>query len=709
MSDKSRRADAPAANGGAAQFAATFAEALEHHRAGRVNEALALYRRILEADPQHVDALHMTGEIALRAGRPDLAIEMVGKALEIHGDASIFLVTYGAALDAQGKLVEAVAVYDRALALDPKCAAAHCNLGSTLRELGRPADAVASCRRAIALLPDFPEAYSNLGAALHALGEPAEAVDAYRRALALKPDYVEALSNLGYALQELKQFDDAIACYARALTLRPNLAAVYVNLGGALQQKGQLQEAVEAYRHALAFAPGAAEANSNLGNALRDLGLLDEAIDAYRRALAAKPDYVKAHSNLLFCLNYAPDLPAEAIFAEYRRWNERHAKPLAPAEPRYAVARDPERRLRVGYVSPDLRRHSARHFIEPLFERHDRSAVEVFAYAELMREDDVSARLKGWTDHWLRTAGMSDDALAERIRDDGIDILVDFAGHTNGNRLLVFARRPAPVQVSWLGYGYSTGLEAIDYFLADARFAPPGSESLFSERLARLPALSAYRPAEDMGAPAPRRDPAQPITFGSLTRSVRVNHRVTRAWAEILKATPGSRLVLNSLNFRSPALQRELADRFNSLGVEDERLAMGYDTPPWDVLRGFDVSLDCFPHNSGTTLYESLYLGVPFVTLAGRPSVGRLGAAILTAAGHPEWIASSEAEYIEKAAGLAADTRRLAEIKAALRDEIRASPLMDEVGFTRAVEASYRAMWRRWCAGLAASDLTIAP
>jgi predicted O-linked N-acetylglucosamine transferase (SPINDLY family) len=325
-----------------------------------------------------------------------------------------------------------------------------------------------------------------------------------------------------------------------------------------------------------------------------------------------------------------------------------------------------------------------------------------------MREDNVSARFKGWTDHWLHTVGMSDEALAGRIRDDGIDILVDLAGHTDGNRLLVFARRPAPVQVSWLGYGYTTGMEAIDYFLADARFAPPGSESLFSERLARLPTFAAYRPAEDMGEPAPRRDPAQPITFGSLTRSVRVNHRVTRAWAEILKATPGSRLVLNSLNFRLPALQRQLADRFNSLGVEDERLVMGYDSP-WDVLRSFDVSLDCFPHNSGTTLFETLYLGVPFVTLAGRPSVGRLGAAILTAVGHPEWIASSEAEYVEKTAALAADTRRLAEIKAALRDEIRASPLMDEVGFARALEASYRAMWRRWRPGLAASDLTVAP
>ncbi len=677
MSDESRPVATSTGAGEPASSASIFAEGLAHHRAGRVNQALALYRQILEVEPRHADALHMTGEIALRAGRPDLTIEMVGKALEAHGEASIFLVTYGAALGAQGKLVEAAAAYARALAIDPDNAAAHCNLGSTLRGLGRPSEAVDACRRALALQPDFPEALCNLGAALSELGEAAQAAETLRRALALRPDYVEALCNLGNALQELKRSDEAIACYARALALRPNLASIYLNLGGALQQKGLPEDAVEVYRRALALAPDFAEASNNLGNALRDLGRLDEAVEAYRSALAMRPDYVEAHSNLLFCLNYAPDLPAEAIFDEYRRWNERHAKPLAPAEPRYGAARgDDMRRLRVGYLSPDLRRHSARHFIEPLFERHDKRAVEAFAYAEVAREDDVSARLKGWSDHWLRTVGMSDEALAERIRADAIDILVDLAGHTTGNRLLVLARRPAPVQASWLGYGYTTGLEAIDYFLADARFAPPGCEGLFSEKLARLPLLAAYRPAEDIGEPAARRDLSAPVTFGSLTRTVRVNHRVIAAWAAILKATPGSRLVLNSLNFRSLALRRALADRFAALGVAEERIAMGHDTPPWDVLRSFDVSLDAFPHNSGTTLFESLWLGVPFVTLAGRPSVGRLGATILTAVGHPEWIASSEADYVDKAVALATDPQRLAEIKATLADEVRASPLL---------------------------------
>ena len=289
--------------------------------------------------------------------------------------------------------------------------------------------------------------------------------------------------------------------------------------------------------------------------------------------------------------------------------------------------------------------------------------------------------------------------MAERISADRIDILVDLAGHTAGHRLLVFARKPAPVQVSWLGYGYTTGLAAIDYFLADPQFAPPGCEHLFSEKLARLPVCAAYRPAEGMGSPETARQPGSAVTFGSLTRTVRINRRVVRCWAAILSATPGSRLVLNSGNFRTASFCDDLARQFAAHGIARERLLMGYDSPPWDVLRSIDIGLDCFPHNSGTTLIESLYLGVPFVTLAARPSVGRIGAAYLTAVGHPEWIAATEEEYVAKAVALAGDPSRLIAMRPALRAQTEASPLMDEAGFVGVLERAYRAMWRRWCAG----------
>ena len=694
-----------AANGGA--VARLFADALRMHRAGRLNEALALYRRVLERDPHHADSMHRLGEIAHSVGGHDLAVEMIEKAIAVVPQAARFHATLGAALAAQGKLDEAVAAYRRAVGIDPSVAATYGNLGAALRDLGQFEESAAACRRAIALEPDLAEAHNDLGIALYQLGRLDEAEACCRRALSLNPNFAVAHSNLGNVLQGLGRFKEAVACYRRALALRPDLAAALSNLGAAFQQLGLLDDALACYRQTLALTPADAEVHTNLGNALRDLGKLDEATATYRRAYEIDRRNFKAHSNCLFCLNYAPDLPAEAIFTEYQRWDEAHARPLAPATPRYDNDRSPERRLRIGYVSPDFRRHAARHFIEPVLARHDKSMVELFAYAEVACEDEVTARFKSYVDHWRPTVGLSGEDMAERIRADRIDILVDLAGHTRDHRLLVFARKPAPVQVSWLGYGYTTGLEAIDYFLADPQFAPAGCEHLFSEKLARLPIFGVYRAAVGMGSAETARRPGASVTFGSLTRSVRINRRVVRSWAAILSATPGSRLVLNSLNFRTVSLCDDLANQFAAYGIERERLLMGCDSPPWDVLRSIDIGLDCFPHNSGTTLIEGLYLGVPFVTLAARPSVGRLGAAILTAVGHPEWIASTEDEYVAKAVALAHDPARLVASRAALRAQLEASPLMDEVGFAGVLERAYRAMWRRWCAGESPEALSI--
>jgi len=415
----------------------------------------------------------------------------------------------------------------------------------------------------------------------------------------------------------------------------------------------------------------------------------------------------------------------------------------------HSNSRETRRRLKVGYVSPDFRRHSCRHFLEPLLCHHDKNAIEVYAYAELVLEDEVTSRYKGYTDHWVPTVGMSDDALSERIRADGIDILVDLAGHTDNNRLAVFARKPAPVSLSWLGFGYTTGLSAVDYLLTDATSAPAGSEGLFSETPWRLDTPGfAYRPADGMGTvsalPAlthvhvlsegnypdwvvpdemlckaqiadshasnsqpgsvPARNnqtgqipPRKPyITFGALTRAVRINPRVIRVWSELLKRVEGARLVIDSRDFKSAAMQDALAEKFAVHGIARERLEIGFHSPPWDVLRGMDIGLDCFPHNSGTTLIESLYMGVPFVTLAGRPSVGRLGSAILEGVGHPALIAHTEDEYVETAAALASNLEKLAALRAGLRQEMERGPLMDEAGFARKVEKAYREMFEKW-------------
>jgi predicted O-linked N-acetylglucosamine transferase (SPINDLY family) len=421
------------------------------------------------------------------------------------------------------------------------------------------------------------------------------------------------------------------------------------------------------------------------------MGLLDEAEASYRQALEIKADHEDAFGNMLFTLNYHPDKSGEEIFEAYREYDARFGQAQRSEWQPHSNNRETGRRLKVGYVSPDFRKHSVRNFLEPVLAGHDKQVVEVYAYAELMVEDTVTARYKNYVNHWIPTCGLSDKALAERIRADGIDILVDLAGHTGNNRLGVFARKPAPVSISWLGFGYTTGLTAIDYFLTDDLYAPPGCEGVFSEKLWRLekPSL-VYRPAEDMGSvnalPALMRGY---VIFGTLTRGVRINHRTIRVWAELLKQVPNARLVIDSRDFQHTTMQERLAEKFVAHGIIRERLEIGYHTPPWDTLRGIDIGLDCFPHNSGTTLFESLYMGVPFVTMRGRPSVGCLGSMVLQSVGHPEWVARTEEEYVAIAVSLAQDLPKLAERRRGLRVEMEDGPLMNEPAFARKIEAGY--------------------
>ena len=303
-----------------------------------------------------------------------------------------------------------------------------------------------------------------------------------------------------------------------------------------------------------------------------------------------------------------------------------------------------------------------------------------------------------WFDHWIPTGGMSDSQLAEQIRQDGIDILVDLAGHTQGNRLLAFARKPAPVSVTTLGFGCTTGLSAIDWFLTDAVAAPEGCEHLFSEKPWRTSQCAVYRPAESMGVEGDL--PAAAcgyVTFGTLTRGIRINYRTIAAWAEILRRMPGSRLRIDSSGMKNKDLRASLLDQFTTHGISERRLELGFHSPPWDILRSIDITLDCFPHNSGTTLYESLYMGVPVVTLGARPSVGRLGSSIVSSLGYASWIATSEVEYVDKAVALASDVPGLRALRSRLRGQMQRSPLMDESGYARRVEAAYRGMWREWC------------
>ena len=604
----------------------------------------------------------------------------------------------GVACKHLGRNDDALNAIRQAAKFAPEDFEAHYNLGNACFEAGKAEEAASSFTKAIELNPSHPESLNNLGQTLANLGRNDEAMQWFERALHLNPGLAVAHNNLGNIFKSRKQYAEAERHYRQALDLAPSSGEAFSNLASALYEQNRFVEAEECTRRSLQLAPDYYAAHLNMGNIQQCQGKIGEAIDSYRTAIACAPNLHGSYAAYLFTINYDPDRSAEEIFEAYREFDSKFCLPLRCAWRPHLNPPLSNRRLKIGYVSPDFRRHVVAHFLEPVLAHHDKTRFELFAYAELGREDEVTARLRGYVDHWIPTIGVSDEALADRIRVDGIDILVDLAGHTGLNRLLVFARKPAPVAVSWLGYGYTTGVSAIDYLLADGEMCPPGCEHLFSESPWRLqtPAL-AYRAPADTGEVSSLPSLSTGIiTFGTLTRGVRINHRIVRAWSEILRRVENSRLLVDSVHFKEQAAQNALAERFAAHGIARERLEIGYHSPPWDVLRATDITLDCFPHNSGTTLFESLYMGVPFITLAGRPSVGRLGSSILHGLGHPEWIAHSEQEYIQKALTLASNLPRLAALRAKLRGEMEKSSLMDEPGFTLKIEAACQEMFKRW-------------
>jgi protein O-GlcNAc transferase len=544
------------------------------------------------------------------------------------------------------------------------------NVTAMLRLVGRLEEAEQQGQEAVRLAPEAPEAHNNLASVLKDRGRAAEAEKHFRRAIELKPDYADAWCNLSWSL---------------------SLA-------------GNAREAETAARRAFELNPKDANAQNNLGTALMHQDRLREAGECFEKALALKPDFAIAHSNMLFCLNYRTDLSADEIFAAYKRWDAAHAEKLRPKAPVYTGTKDPKRRLKVGYVSPDFRYHAVSFFIEALLAAHDRAEVELTFYAEVPNPDAVTERFKMYAAHWRSTVGLSDEEVAAMIRADGIDVLVDLAGHTAGNRLLTFARKPAPVQVAHMvGSGSTTGLSAIDAVLIDETLLPRSDERYFSEksaRLSRMPLI--YTPPSGMPGVGPL--PALRkgyVTFGCFSRAARINEHVLAAWARILRSVPDSRLLLNSKPFREPDARETWLKRFKALGISADRLDLVYTTPQprtWEAYGDVDIALDPFPHNAGTTTIEALWLGVPVVSLAGRPPVGRFGASILGSVGLESWVTDDVDSYVARAATAASNLASLSALRASLRDRFRASPLgCDAKGLAREIEGVYRRLWLEYC------------
>jgi protein O-GlcNAc transferase len=680
----------------------------KHHQAGRLAEAEACYRQVLAAQPDRADVLHLLGVIAQQDGRPDRAVALIAEAIKRDRQNPFYYSDLGAALRQQGRPEEAVAAYREAIRIKPDLAKTHSNLGNALKDQGKFDEAVAAFRQAIHIEPGFAQAFANLGIALQLQGKSDESVAACRQAIRIRPDYADAYFNLANALREQGKLDEAIAAFREAIRIEPGMAPAFSNLGNVLRDLGRLQEAVGAYREALRIKPDLAQTLSNLANALQDQGKLDEAVAAFRQAIDARPDDPLAHSNLLFCLNRDDRVSAARLFAEHREWDRKFGR-SAPRVTAHANDRDAGRRLRIGYVSPDFRLHSVAYFLEPLLKAHDRQVVEVFCYAEVLRPDMVTAHLQGFADHWRPTVALSDDELARRIQADAIDILVDLAGHTSNNRLLVFARKPAPVQVTWLGYPNTTGLEAIDYRLVDAVTDPDGeggapvSEVCASETLVRLEGcflcFGAIRGAPEPAAP-PRLKTGT-VTFGSFNNATKVSPATFDAWAMLLRRLPEAQLLLKGKQFADAAARALLLARLAERGVAPERVELVAWVPNTvahlALYDQVDIALDPFPYNGTTTTCEALWMGVPVVTLRGDRHAGRVGASLLGQIGLTDLVADSVGEYVAIALALANNSERLNDLRGSLRPRLAASSLCDGPAFARKIEAAFRQMWRLWC------------
>ncbi|TAN62199.1 MAG: tetratricopeptide repeat protein, partial [Magnetospirillum sp.] len=607
----------------------------------------------------------------------------------------------GNALRDLGRLDDAVASCRRALEFKPDYAEAHYNLGTILDEMRRLDEAGASYRRAIEIRPGFADAHYNLGNILKDMDRLDEAEASYRRALGLRPDYPEAHSNLGATLKDQGRLDDAVASYRRALELRPDYAEAHYNLGIALQDLGRLDEAEASYLHALRIKPDYAEAHLNLGNVLKDMGRLDEASASYRRALQIKPDYMDAHSNLIFALDLSDKADAVELQREREKWGETYAAPLW-RETAHANDRTPERRLRVGYVSADFRDHSAAKAFGGMLTRYDRSQFEVFAYSNSRGEDRLTELFKQNVTAWRNIAGLPDEAVAEAIREDGIDILVDLSGFSAGNRLLVFARKPAPVQITAWGYATSTGMRAMDVLFADPVMVPPEEKQYCTEEVRYLPnAMGAFFIDPFPGVNELPALSGGSVTFGSLNRLAKITDKTCRTWAEVLLGVPGSRLILKTPELGNASVREQVAGHFAKAGVAAERIVMLGKTS-WhehmQTCHRIDIGLDPYPHGGGVTAVEGLMMGVPVVTLRWPTMAGRASASIMTTLGLADWIAETPEQYVELAVRKAGDLRSLAELRQRLRGILTASAMGDPAAYARAVEQEYRQLWREWCA-----------
>jgi len=689
-----------AANPNSIELHCRLAVALQQQ--GQLEAAIASYQRALALKPDLLPAYVNLAHSQQALGQLDAAATNYLHALNLMPNSAELHCYLAATLQKKGQLEAAALSYQRALALQPNLAVAHINLAQLLRDQGEFGAAIASYRQALALDANNADVHTELGIALGKHGELDAAIISHRSALALRPNSAAAHVNLGVTLYQHGAYSEAIEHYRQALALEPNLTVAHNNLGATLTQQGELSAAVTSYRNALALQSNFPSAYCNLSSVLKDQGNVEEAITCLQRALALQPNYIQARSDYLIALQYLADYPRQKLFAEHLAFADRFEAPLRAHWQAHANSRDPQRRIKIGFVSGDLRTHPVGFFLLNVLRHMNRHTLDITLYSNNSISDNVTVQLRELEYNWSALDGLSDDAAAQRIRADGIDILIDLSGHTGGNRLLVFARKPAPVQVNWLGYWATSGLQAIGYILCDEQSIPADEAKFFVEQPWYLPAtrLCFTPPSENIAVDTLPALNNGYVTFGCFNNHTKMTEAIVALWAQILLKVANSRLFLKSNALRDPTIQQSVIARFAAHGIGADRLLLeGYSERAsyFAAYNRVDISLDPFPFTGATTSIDGIWMGVPLITRRGDRLVAHQGESILHNLAMVDWIADNDEAYIAQAVARANDLANLAELRGQLRARLLASPLCDAPRFARDLEHALRGMWQRWC------------
>jgi len=632
---------------------------------GLNQDAKIVYEKILSRDPNHFDALQLLASLYLTNKEYLIAANLLSKAVKINSNHAI----------------------------------AFANLGNAFLGLKNYSDAVISYDQAIKLEPNLVGAYSNRGIAYKELNQLANALSDYDVAIKLDPNFSKAYSNRGRIYTDQKKFEAAILDYSQVIRLDPSNAEAHASLGGLLILCGMYIDALECTKNALRL-------NSNIYLALKNysmiLGYLSNYADVCKYVSMAlsspsKSEHSPFLDSHLYLFIYHPDLDANNICIEYKKWGNQF---LSLGNTQFIKNKKNEnKRLKIGYVSPDFREHTCRFYFEPLFANHNHHDFEIFAYSNVRNEDDYTQQMKSYFDHWRVIVDISDQRVAQMIREDQIDILVDGCGHMMDSRLDVFAHKPAPIQVTWLGSAWTTGLPQMDYVLFDPYMAP--DDAVASEQIIRLPRTwTAFRPGKKaQNTPVKLTSPAIDngyITFGYSGRTERLNHRVFKVWGRILNRLPSARLILDYKPFSDPKTRAYFQNFLQGHGIDINRVTFRYSKNVFAALNEIDILLDSFPHSGGTMLFDAVWMGVPVITLASDRPVGRIGTSLMTNLGLPNWVAQDEQEYEDKAVSFAQDIPTLRLLRAGMRERMQSSPVMDEAAFARDVEHAFKTMWQTW-------------